>query len=49
MYVLKRLGCPLWAGGTDPEEMELVTRNRYPLIAASNVRLMQQILEIVGG
>jgi myo-inositol-1(or 4)-monophosphatase len=49
MYVLKRLGCPLWAGGTDPDEMELVTRNRYPLIAASNVRLLQQILEIVGG
>ncbi len=49
MYVLKRLGCPLWNGGTDPDQMELVTRNRYPLIAASNARLMQQILEIAGG
>ncbi len=49
MYVLKRLGCPLWTGGNDPDEMELVTRNRYPLIAASNARLMQQILEIIGG
>jgi hypothetical protein len=29
--------------------MELVTKNRYPLIAASNARLMQQILEIVEG
>jgi len=48
MHVLKRLGCPLWTGSTDPEEMELVTRNRYPLIAASNARLMQQILAVVG-
>ncbi|MEM0375266.1 MAG: inositol monophosphatase family protein [Nitrososphaerota archaeon] len=45
MYVLKKLGCPLWTGDGDPEELELVTRNRYPLIAASNRTLLQRILE----
>ncbi|MCS7094887.1 MAG: hypothetical protein NZ988_03645 [Thaumarchaeota archaeon] len=47
MYVISRLGCPLWSEGIGVERLPLITRERYSLIASANRDLHTAILDLL--
>lgn len=47
MYVISRLGCPLWSDNKEIGKLPLVTKDRYSLIASSNQYLHDALLDLL--
>ncbi|MEN3047758.1 MAG: inositol monophosphatase family protein [Candidatus Caldarchaeales archaeon] len=47
MFVLSRLGCPMWSSGLDIGSLPLVTKDRVALIASANRELHDALLDLL--